>query len=153
MPHNGWTIAHLRAASKGDVRKVNTHPFIAGQWALCHNGTFDEYKIGKLALQDRVKFEGDTDSEVAANLINVAGPKRFAETVDMSGVFLALNIKGDLWAVKTSGDLEMLVLTKGERSLMASKFNSLVYDYDKTTEAQIGWYHFDSDGRYIKHKK
>lgn len=150
MPHNGWTIAHLRAASVSDVRKVNTHPFVAGPWAVCHNGTFSEHKVVKLALGNKMKFEGETDSEVAAYLINTAGPKKFAEIVDMSGVFLALNINGDLWALKTSGDLELEQLN-GERTLMCSRFDWNVYE--KPVDAQIGWYHFDREGRYIKHKK
>lgn len=150
MPHNGWTIAHLRAASHGDVRKVNTHPFVVGPWAVVHNGVLSEHKIVKLALGNRVKFDGETDSEAAAHLIANAGPKKFAEVIDMSGVFLALNIRGDLWAIKTSGDLELEAL-KGNRTLMASKFDPIVYE--KTAEAQVGWYHFDRHGAYLKHKK
>lgn len=150
MPYNGWTIAHLRAANRGDVKVANTHPFVAGRWCVCHNGTFDEYRVVKLALGNKVKFDGETDSEAAANLIMNAGPKGFAETVDMAGVFLALNIRGDLWAIKTSGDLEIQAL-KNEKLLIASRFNFI--DYATSDVAQIGWYHFDKDGKYIKHKK
>ena len=50
MPYDGWTLAHLRAASHGKIRKVNTHPFIRGDWAVVHNGIFSEYKIVKAAL-------------------------------------------------------------------------------------------------------
>jgi predicted glutamine amidotransferase len=150
MPYNGWTIAHLRAANRGDVKKVNTHPFVAGRWCVCHNGTFDEYKVVKLALGNKVKFDGETDSEAAAHLIMNAGPKGFAETVDMAGVFLALNIRGDLWAIKTSGDLEIQAL-KNERLLLASRLSYA--DFPNSTEAQIGWYHFDKEGAYIKHRK
>ena len=149
MPHNGWTIVHLRHASHGDKSFVNTHPFIAGKFAVCHNGTFDEFKIVKLAL-NRIKFEGETDSEVAANLISVAGPKRFSETVDMSGVFLALSIRGDLWAIKTSGDLQIQAL-KDDQVVLCSRFDFT--KYKDSDEAQIGWYHLDKDGKYIKHKK
>lgn len=150
MPHDGWTIAHLRAASHGDNKAVNTHPFVAGKWAVCHNGVFSEYKVVKLALGNRIKFLGDTDSEAAAHLIATAGPKMFSENVDFSGVFLALNIRGDLWVVKTSGDLELQAL-KREQVLLASTFDFC--KYEKSTEANVGWYHFDRDGRYIKHKK
>ena len=150
MPHNGWTIAHLRAASRGDISLENTHPFIAGKWAVCHNGTFSEFKIVKLALGNRVKFDGETDSEAAAHLISVAGPKRFAETIDWSGVFFALNIRGDLWAIKTSGELEIQSLPK-EKVVLCSRFDS--EKYPDTDEAQIGWCHLNKDGQYIKHKK
>jgi predicted glutamine amidotransferase len=150
MPHNGWTLAHLRAASHGDKSFVNTHPFVAGKFAVCHNGTFDEFKIVKLALGNRVQFDGETDSEAAAHLISVAGPKRFSETVDFSGVFLVLNIRGDLWAIKTSGDLEIQALPKDE-VVLCSKFDPK--KFPDSEEAQIGWYHLDKEGKYIKHKK
>jgi predicted glutamine amidotransferase len=149
MPHNGWTIAHLRAASVGDNKFHNTHPFIAGPWAVCHNGTFTEHKIVKLALGNRIKFDGETDSEAAAHLISVTGPKKFSENVDYSGVFLALNQNGDLWAIKTSGDLKIQSITN-DRVLLASTFDICKFD---PVEAHIGWYHFDPQGRYIKHRK
>lgn len=149
MPHNGWTIAHLRAASVGDNKFHNTHPFIAGQWAVCHNGTFSEHKIVRLTLGNRVKFDGETDSEAAAHLIAITGPKRFSEHIDWSGVFLALNQSGDLWAIKTSGDLQIQSITDN-RVLMASTFDISKFD---PVEAHIGWYHFDPEGRYIKHRK
>jgi len=150
MPHNGWTIAHLRAASHGNISGVNTHPFVANNFVVCHNGVFSEHKIVRLALGNRVKFQGETDSEAAAQLISTVGPKKFSENVDFSGVFLALNLKGDLWVIKTSGQLEIEAL-KHNRSLLASQFDPTVYE--KSVEANVGWYHFDKDGRYIKHCK
>lgn len=150
MPHDGWTIVHLRAASVGDNKFHNTHPFIAGKWAVCHNGTFSEHKIVKLALSNRVEFEGETDSEAAAHLISVTGPKKFSENVDFSGVFLALNQNGELWAIKTSGDLEIQALIR-DRVLLASSLDS--EKFSSPVEAHVGWYHFDQFGRYIKHKK
>jgi len=150
MPHNGWTIAHLRAASVGDNKFQNTHPFIAGKWAVCHNGSFSEHKIVRLALSNKIKFEGETDSEAAAHLLSVSGPKKFSENVDFSGVFLALNQNGELWAIKTSGDLEIQALTQ-DRVLLSS---SLSFEkFERPVEAHIGWYHFDKAGCYIKHKK
>lgn len=150
MPHNGWTVAHLRAASHGNISIQNTHPFVANNFVVAHNGVFSEYKIAKLALESKVKFFGETDSEAAAHLIASSGPKKFAETIDFSGVFLALNIHGDLWAIKTSGQLEIIPL-KQERTLLASVFDP--EKYEKAVEANVGWYHFDKDGKYIKSRK
>jgi predicted glutamine amidotransferase len=151
MPYDGWTVAHLRAASHGSNLKVNTHPFIVGRWAVVHNGIWSDYNIAKLALSKFVKINGDTDSEVAANLINLVGPKKIAEELNFAGVFLALNKDGHLWAIKTSGDLEITLLKEGERVLMASEFDS--DKYESTADAQNGWYHFGKEGKYIKHKK
>jgi hypothetical protein len=150
MPYDGWTIAHLRAASHGTNLKENTHPFIVGPWAFIHNGIWSEYKLVQLALSKQVKMDGQTDSEVAAHFWNIVGPKKFSEVVDFSGVFIGLHRNGELWAVKTSGDLEIKAL-KQERVLLASEFDRR--KYDNCVEALRGWYHFDKQGKYIKHKE
>jgi predicted glutamine amidotransferase len=151
MPYNGWTIVHLRAASHGSVSKENTHPFIAGKWCVCHNGVFSEHNLVRLCFSKQVEFDGETDSEAAAHLLNVVGPKKFAENVDWSGVFLALNTDGSLWCVKTSGDMLIHALPD-DRVLIASEFPDNKYG-QRTVEGIIGWYLFGPDGKYLKHKK
>jgi hypothetical protein len=150
MPHPGWTIAHLRAASHGANTKENTHPFIVGPWAVVHNGVWNDYNIAKLALNKYVKFTGETDSEVAAHLINVAGPKKFAEEINFGGVFLGLNKDGSLWVMKTSGELVLFPMMD-EKVLIASELDDDTYE--NTYEALLGWYHFDKEGKYMKHKE
>ena len=150
MPCDSLTIVHLRAASHGATLKVNTHPFQVGNWCFAHNGIFSEYNIARLALGKTIKLYGDTDSEVAAHLLNIAGPKKFTEEIDSSGVFLALNIDGSLWAMKTSGDLVFATLKKS-RILIASELDC--DKFGKQYEVVDGWYKFDKYGRYLKHKK
>lgn len=53
-------IAHLRKASVGDNKIVNTHPLVADNILLCHNGTI--YNAHTISLKDQ-KMEGETDSE------------------------------------------------------------------------------------------
>jgi len=55
----GAMLAHLRAASAGNVRLENTHPFVTNGWAFCHNGTV----YGDLAPPAGYACAGDTDSE------------------------------------------------------------------------------------------
>lgn len=150
MPYNGWTIAHLRAASHGENLKENTHPFQIGPWAFIHNGIWSEHNLVRLALSRQVKFQGQTDSEVAGHFWNIIGPKKFAEAIDFGGVFMGLHRDGSLWVVKTSGDLEIKAL-KGERVVLASEFDRSKYEH--TVEALHGWYNFGKDGQYIKHKE
>src|SRR5438552_11986254 len=40
-PRRGVVLAHLRAASAGAVTLENTHPFLAGGLAFCHNGSVE----------------------------------------------------------------------------------------------------------------
>ena len=150
MPYNGWTVAHLRAASNGAPLKRNTHPFIAGPWAVAHNGVWSQHDIVRLALSGTIQMKGDTDSEVAAHLWNIAGPKKFAEAMDFNGVFLALKTNGHLWVAKMSGDLEMKALRKN-RTLIASELNSK--KYEERIDALYGWYHFDENGAHVCHKE
>lgn len=151
MPHKGWTIVHLRAASHGGNCKENTHPFLVGDspndpnWAICHNGIWNDYNIAKLALSKSVRFIGDTDSEVAAYMINILGPKKFTNEIDFGGVYLCLNKRGDLYALKTSGQLSIFQY-KNKKVLLSSE---LTYkDYGRHVEAITGWYHFDKHGYY-----
>jgi hypothetical protein len=151
MPYNkGWTLVHLRAASHGNNRKENTHPFVVGPWAIIHNGIWTEHNLVKLALSNTVKMKGETDSEVAANFWNIIGPKQFSQVVDYSGVFMGLNKNGHLWVAKTSGDLEIQAL-KHNQVLLASEFDIL--KYPNRVDGVNGWYHFGPFGNYIKHKE
>lgn len=105
MPYDGWTLAHVRAASHGKNTLNNTHPFVKGQHAMVHNGVFREFAPVKAALSATHTFRGQTDSEVAAVLYEVAGKEKFAKSID-SGVFMFLNREGRVHVVcKAGGDL------------------------------------------------
>lgn len=148
---NGWTVIHMRGASPGlSVCKSNTHPWNVGNFAVCHNGFWREHEMPRLILKKFVKFYGSTDSETAAHMINILGPKKFSEEMSWgNGVFLALNRDGHLWAIKTSGDLVVSPLKNDKLFLISAlKHNT---DY-KEAEAERGWYHFDEKGKYVKHK-
>jgi hypothetical protein len=128
------------------LTKENTHPFIQGPWAVVHNGIWSDYALVKAALKKYVKFQGETDSEVAANLLATCGPKRFGKIVDFAGVFLALNRNGDLWSVKTSGDLEMIQTKYG--MLLASTLPERFH----APEQSVGWMRFSPDGKLAEKK-
>lgn len=122
MPHNGWTLAHVRAASHGKNTMNNTHPFLTRQHAMIHNGVFGQYEPVKAALSANYKFKGQTDSEVAAMLYEVAGKEKFAKAID-SGVFMFLNRDGRVHVVcKAGGDL---VIQKTKHGIvMASELDT-----------------------------
>ncbi len=154
LPYDGITLIHLRSSSVGENKKCNTHPFIIGegkgQFALIHNGTFHAHDVARLAMCKTVNFEGQCDSEVAGHLINIAGVKAFTNNIDFAGVFMVLNLKGELTVIKTSGELSM-VNRKGGRMLLASELD--FKEYPKQLEALLGYYHFDNRLRYINHRE
>lgn len=149
---NGWTIVHMRGASPGmSICKSNTHPWNAGNFAVCHNGFWKEHNLPRIILKKFVKFHGSTDSETAAHLINLIGPKKFSDTMEWgNGVFLALNRNGHLWAIKTSGDLVIANTGNGHIFLASELPHDSAWQNE---EADRGWYHFDEHGVYIKHKE
>lgn len=146
MPYPGWTVVHVRAASHGSNKVANTHPFIKGKWGVVHNGVWSEYEIAKAALNRLVDFEGDTDTEVAAYVFSAIGPKKFSKLIDFGGVYLGLHQSGDLWAVKTSGDL---VKAQTKHGVVLASELPLKYN-DAEEEIEEGWIHLGANGKIIR---
>lgn len=149
MPGNSWTIIHQRAASCGAISKENSHPFVVdNKWSICHNGSFREHRIVSLALSKFTNLKGQTDSEVAANLINFISPREFAMNTEImqAGVYLCLNVNGTLEVIKNSGELSIYEKKNGN-VLLSSELSILDY---KQKEANRGWYKFNSDGTFNK---
>lgn len=140
MPYNGWTIAHVRAASHGGNTYNNTHPLIKGSWAIAHNGLFREYAIVKALMKDHT-FIGQTDSEAAAAMWERVGRAKFIESVD-SGVYLFLNKNGQLDIICGSGDLEFQNTKYGV--LMASE---LPYTYGRVQHVERGDFRMSKKGK------
>lgn len=64
-------LAHVRAASTGNVRRENTHPFHYRNWAWVHNGTIikpldllNDMIMAKIVPEFRALRIGATDSEL-----------------------------------------------------------------------------------------
>jgi glucosamine--fructose-6-phosphate aminotransferase (isomerizing) len=71
-PIDGHTgIAHTRWATHGAPNEANAHPHHAGRVAVVHNGIIENYAEIRDSLSHR-SFESETDTEVAAHLIDDA---------------------------------------------------------------------------------
>jgi len=58
-------LAHIRRSSGTSSVLANTHPFIAGRWAFCHNGHCSRERLMEHLLPKfRNGLEGENDSEV-----------------------------------------------------------------------------------------
>ncbi len=148
LPHKGWVLVHERAASCGSVNYFNSHPFVVGEWAACHNGTMiSDSKLIKLCIGDKCTIKGTTDSEIAINLINIIGPEKFTEGISYGGVFLCLNRDGSLHVAKTSGDM-VRDPRENETWLLSSELDRQCYPDQKYI--QNGYYKYNAEGKLIK---
>ena len=149
MPCNSHTIVHLRSSTHGKNTYANTHPFLTKNYCVIHNGVWNEHSLARAFLEKFIKIDGETDSQVAAETIEFIGPKKFFEVVDYGGVFLVLHKNGELYVIKTSGQLEFNY-SKNKKVLISSELS--YKDYPKSLIVMNGLYKFSKNGHFISYK-
>lgn len=148
--HDSWVIFHSRNASPGGggVCSVNAHPFIGQSNALVHNGLFKNHELIKAALGN-IKYTSGTDSEVALHFYEKVGPRKFMKLVDDSGVFMFLNLNGELTVIKTNFTSDLKFAPSDNNSIfLASEFH--VQSDFKDKEMEVGCAVFDREGKLTK---
>jgi predicted glutamine amidotransferase len=63
-------LAHVRAATQGEISRANCHPFTSGNWAFAHNGAIGGYRAVRREIESGLSDthylarSGTTDSEL-----------------------------------------------------------------------------------------
>lgn len=115
-------IGHTRWATHGGPSDRNAHPHRAGNVILVHNGIIENYKALKEELQAKgVEFKSETDTEVAAALLNenytpggdpLAAIRKTVARLRGAYAFgiLFADREGEVWVVRSGSPL---ILAKG----------------------------------------
>ena len=85
--HGTVGLGHTRWATHGRPSDANSHPHVSenGRIAIVHNGIIENYMVLKEMLQKRgITFVSETDTEVAAQLIDFYYKGNLLEAVSMA---------------------------------------------------------------------
>ncbi len=108
-------IGHTRWATHGEPSDVNSHPHVTARLTLVHNGIIENYQeIKKILVEKGYKFASQTDTEVAANLIDslyendpIAAIKKASEIIEGSYAFAIIfnDILNKVYATRSGSPL------------------------------------------------
>ena len=111
-------IGHTRWATHGEPSNINSHPHtdVSGDIAVVHNGIIENYmKLKTWLIDEGVEFVSQTDTEVAAHLIN-----RFYEGDLLAAVQKAVDLLEGSYAlgVVCKQNPDLLVCVKKDSPLI-----------------------------------
>ncbi|MBR6949741.1 MAG: glutamine--fructose-6-phosphate transaminase (isomerizing) [Bacilli bacterium] len=160
-------IAHTRWATHGGVTEANAHPHRVGKVTLVHNGIIENANVLRDELKkEKVKFNSETDTEVAVALINkyYDGNALYAikkATSKLKGSYaFAIMFDGDdkLYAIRK--DSPLIIGYGKNENFIASDIAAIINytkDYSLLDEGEIAILDKEkievfSDGEIIKKK-
>ncbi|MEM0144059.1 MAG: hypothetical protein QXL94_09010 [Candidatus Parvarchaeum sp.] len=109
---------HHRMASVGEISQKNTHPFIAGDICLVHNGTWIDSAMFRDDFSD--KLTGTTDSEIIAHMINKHGVDTFKEISGSASLVWVNKKESTLNFWRTHTPMKLAYIKEKEILLFAS---------------------------------
>ena len=130
-------IGHTRWATHGGVTNQNAHPHKAGRVTLIHNGIIENYHKLTMDYGMEGKLISDTDSEVAARLIDtfydgdpVGAVYRAADCLEGSYAFCILfsDIPDEIFCIRR---ISPLVAAESEKGMLVSSDITALLPYTR----------------------
>jgi len=127
-------IAHTRWATNGEANETNAHPHKIGKVTLVHNGIIENADLIKEELiNEGYKFNSDTDSEVAAALLDkyLKGNDTLSAidkmTKDLTGSFaFGIIIDGENRLYALRKDSPLLIGVGEKENFLASDITAII---------------------------
>ncbi len=129
-------IGHTRWATHGVPSDVNAHPHTTDKLTLVHNGIVENYLEIRKFLQDNgYEFSSDTDTEIAAKLIDwfykgdpIEAIRNAVDMIEGSYAFAIMfaDLQGELFAIRKDSPL---VVTKSDDGLFFASDMPAVLEY------------------------
>jgi len=157
-------IGHTRWATHGRPSETNAHPHIAGKVGVVHNGIIENYvELRHRLQQEGCKFSSETDTEIAAHLINtyLASSSSLLEAVrkavaDLQGSYALVVVSSafpDTLVVARNANPLVLGLADGEcyvasdiPAIMEHTRKVLILEDGEIAEVKASGIHLEKDG-------
>ncbi|MEM3828583.1 MAG: hypothetical protein QXP36_05165 [Conexivisphaerales archaeon] len=145
-------VFHHRMASVGGVSLENTHPFIAGNICLVHNGTW----IDSAMFRDdfSAELKGNTDSEIIAHMINKYGVNAFKEISGSASLVWVNKKESTLNFWRTHTPMKLAYVKEKEILLFASTQEAIhamakALGVKKVAGVFANYYTIDTEEEYL----
>jgi glucosamine--fructose-6-phosphate aminotransferase (isomerizing) len=161
-------IGHTRWATHGRPSETNAHPHVAGEICVVHNGIIENYvELREMLKKEGCTFSSETDSEIAAHLINHHLPSSSSlfealkkATHEIRGsyalVVMSTRFPDSLVIAKNSTPV-VLGMAEGEvfvasdiPAILEYTRKVIILEDGDMAEIKIGHIHIESEGKKIE---
>lgn len=161
-------IGHTRWATHGRPSETNAHPHIAGDVCVVHNGIIENYvEIREKLLSHGCVFKSETDSEIAAHLINFHLPssaslfealKKTTEEIRGSYALVVISTKFPDTIVVAKNSTPVVLGVAEDEVFVASDIPAvlehtrkfIILEDGDMAELKVGHIHIESNGEVIQ---
>ncbi len=161
-------IGHTRWATHGRPSETNAHPHVAGDICVVHNGIIENYvELREMLKKEGCKFSSETDSEIAAHLINHHLPnsatlfealKKATSEIRGSYALVVMSTKfPDTLVIAKNSTPVVLGLAEGEvfiasdiPAILEYTRKVIILEDGDMAELKIGEIHIESEGKPVE---